>query len=79
MPVYSLRLQPHAATKGVAALAIVRGGYTDSRQLAIGDQIPEAATDPPMLLLFQGIAAWTIDSIDNDRLLHCLPSPTQAD
>ena len=76
---YSLRLQAHAATKDVAASAVVRGGYTDSRQLRVGDQIPQVGSDPLMLLLFQGIAAWTIDSIENDGLLHCLPSPTQAD
>jgi hypothetical protein len=77
MPEYSLRLQPHGAIKGVSALATVRGGYADSRQLEIGDGIPQAGSDPPTLLLYHGIAAWTIDSIDGDGLLCCLPNPTQ--
>ncbi len=76
MPEYSLRLQPHAAAKGLSAMATVRGGYTDSRQLEIGDRIPQVGSDPPTLLLFHGIATWTIDSIDNDGLLCCHPSPS---
>jgi hypothetical protein len=79
MPEYCLRLQPHAATRGVSAMATIRGGYTDSRRLEIGDAIPRAGTDPPRILLFHGIAAWTIDSINNDGLLCCLPSPTPTD
>ena len=79
MPEYSLCLQPHAAMKGVSAIATVRSGYTDSRQLEIGDGIPRAGRDPPTLLLFHCIAAWTIYNIDTDGLLHCLPSPSQVD
>lgn len=75
MPEYSLRLQPHAPIDGVAALATIRGGYADSRHLEIGDGIPQAGNDPPTLLLFHGIATWTINSIDDDGLLRCHPSP----
>ena len=74
MPEYSLHLQPHTANKGISALSTVRGGYTDPRQLEVGNGIPRAGCDPPTLLLFHGIATWTIDSIDDDGLLHCRPS-----
>jgi len=79
MPEYSLRLQPHATIKGVSTTATIRGGYTDTRQLEIGDGIPQTGSDPPTLLLHHGIATWTIDSIDGDGLLCCLPSPIPTD
>jgi hypothetical protein len=74
MPEYNLRLQPHAPSEGVAALATIRGGYTDARHLEIGDAIPQAGNDAPTLLLFHGIATWTINSIDNDGFLCCHPT-----
>jgi hypothetical protein len=72
MPEYNLRLQPHAPSEGIAARAIIRGGYTDARHLEIGDAIPQA--ENATLLLFHGIATWTINSIDNDGFLCCHPT-----
>jgi hypothetical protein len=78
MPEYTLRLRAHAATTGVKTMSAIRGGYTDSRSLKIGDEIPEIGGDAPTLLLLHGIAAWAIDSIDTDGLVHCLQRLTEA-
>jgi hypothetical protein len=77
MPEYTLRLRPDAPIKGVRRVAAIRGGYTDSRSLKIGDEIPEIGGGTPTLLLLHGVAAWTIDIIDTDGLVHCLPRPTE--
>jgi hypothetical protein len=55
-------------------MSAVRSGYTDSRLLEIGDEIPQAGGDAPTTLLVHGIAAWTINSIDQDGILNCSPS-----
>jgi hypothetical protein len=76
VPEYNVHLEHAAASEGLAHVTTVRGGYTDSRQLRVGDVIPEGKNDPTLTV--GGVSRWQIRGIGESGALHCQPCPTEA-
>jgi hypothetical protein len=54
-----------------------RGGYLDSRQLVVGDEIPERAGDVSLGL--EKNARWRVVEVTTDGVLICLPAERVRD